>query len=227
MPDSGVEERAPVSTTALSELARDHSSRRRFLKMVGGTGAAGALAIFLAACGDEETGAGGTTTAATTTAADAAGDLDILNYALTLEYLETDFYKKVIASGLFKGAQLDVIKTFGEQEQAHVDVLIATVTKLGGTPAPIPETKFPLENANAVIELAATVENLGAAAYLGEAGKITNKEVLAAALSIHSVEARHAAALNTLLGKSVTPDGAFAKPASRDVVLAAVKPFIV
>ncbi len=99
MPDSGVEERAPVSTTALSELARDHSSRRRFLKMVGGTGAAGALAIFLAACGDEKTGAGGTTTAATTTAADAAGDLEILNYALTLEYLETDFYKKVIASG--------------------------------------------------------------------------------------------------------------------------------
>ena len=226
MPDSGVEERAPVSTTALSELARDHSSRRRFLKMVGGTGAAGALAIFLAACGDEKTGAGGTTTAATTTA-DAAGDLDILNYALTLEYLETDFYKKVIASGLFKGAQLDVIKTFGEQEQAHVDVLIATVKTLGGTPAPIPETKFPLENATSVIELAATVENLGAAAYLGEAGKITNKEVLAAALSIHSVEARHAAALNTLLGKSVTPDGAFAKPASRDQVLAAVKPFIV
>ena len=228
MPDSGVEERAPVSTTALSELARDHSSRRRFLKMVGGTGAAGALAIFLAACGDEKTGAGGTTTAATTTAAaDASGDLDILNYALTLEYLETDFYKKVIASGLFKGAQLDVIKTFGEQEQAHVDVLTATVKKLGGTPAPIPETKFPLENAKSVIELAATVENLGAAAYLGEAGKITNKEVLAAALSIHSVEARHAAALNTLLGKSVTPDGAFAKPASRDQVLAAVKPFIV
>ena len=225
MPDSGVEARAPVSTSALSELARDHSSRRRFLKMVGGTGAAGALAIFLAACGDDETGAGGTTT--TATAADATGDLDILNYALTLEYLETDFYKKVVASGLFKGAQLDVIKTFGEQEQAHVDVLIATVTKLGGTPAPVPETKFPLENAKAVVELAATVENLGAAAYLGEAGKIANKEVLAAALSIHSVEARHAAALNTLLGKSVTPDGAFAKPASRDQVLAAVKPFIV
>ena len=225
MPDSGVEARAPVSTSALSELARDHSSRRRFLKMVGGTGAAGALAIFLAACGDDETGAGGTTT--TATAADATGDLDILNYALTLEYLETDFYKKVVASGLFKGAQLDVIKTFGEQEQAHVDVLIATVTKLGGTPAPVPETKFPLENAKAVVELAATVENLGAAAYLGEAGKIANKEVLAAALSIHSVEARHAAALNTLLGKSVTPDGAFAKPATRDQVLAAVKPFIV
>ena len=228
MPESEVLERRPESTTALHELARDHSSRRRFLKMVGGTGAAGALAIFLAACGDEETGAGDTTTAASTsTAADAAGDLDILNYALTLEYLETDFYKKVIASGLFEGAQLDVIKTFGEQEQAHVDVLTATVKKLGGTPAAIPETTFPLENAKAVVTLAATVENLGAAAYLGEAGKIMNKEVLAAALAIHTVEARHAAALNTLLGKSVTPDGAFAKPATRDVVLAAVKPFIV
>ena len=74
---------------------------------------------------------------------------------------------------------------------------------------------------------AATVENLGAAAYLGQAGSIQNKEVLAAALSIHTVEARHASALNELLGEAVTPDGAFAKPASMDEVLTKVKPFIV
>jgi rubrerythrin len=108
-----------------------------------------------------------------------------------------------------------------------VDALTATVKKLGGTPAAKPKTKFPLDDAKSVLELAATVENLGAAAYLGQAGSIENKEVLAAALSIHSVEARHAAALNTLLGTDVEPDGAFAKPASMDDVLAKVKPFIV
>nr|MBF6619355.1 ferritin-like domain-containing protein [Patulibacter sp.] len=77
------------------------------------------------------------------------------------------------------------------------------------------------------LELAATVENLGAAAYLGKAAEIENEEVLAAALSIHSVEARHASALNVLLGKQATPDGAFAVPADEASVLAAVKPFIV
>jgi len=101
------------------------------------------------------------------------------------------------------------------------------VQKLGGTPAAKPKTKFPLKDANSVLQLAATVENLGAAAYLGQAGNIQSKEVLAAALSIHSVEARHASALNTLLGKDVQPDGAFAKPASMSEVLPKVKPFIV
>ena len=87
----------------------------------------------------------------------------------------------------------------------------------------------------AVLETAATVENLGAAAYLGAAGSITSKEVLAAALSIHSVEARHAAALNQLLGrgfggkgglKGTLPDGAFGKGMDEASVLAAVKPFL-
>ena len=77
-----------------------------------------------------------------------------------------------------------------------------------------------------ILQTAAAVENLGAAAYLGQAGNIMSPEVLAAALSIHSVEGRHAATLNTVLGMSVTPDGAFAKPATMDEVLAKVKPFI-
>ena len=77
-----------------------------------------------------------------------------------------------------------------------------------------------------VLETAATVENLGAAAYLGQAGRIESKDILAAALSIHCVEARHAAALNRLVGKSIVPDGAFAKPASMDEVLPKVKPFL-
>jgi hypothetical protein len=155
------------------------------------------------------------------------GDLSILNYALTLEYVEADFYAKVAASGLFKGAQLQLVKIIGSHEAAHVAALKSTVTKLGGTPAAKPTTRFPLESAQSVLELAATVENLGAAAYLGQAGNIKSPDVLAAALSIHSVEARHASALNTLVGKSPTPEGAFAKGLSKAQVLPKVKPFIV
>jgi hypothetical protein len=95
-----------------------------------------------------------------------------------------------------------------------------------GTPAARPTGKFPLHDAASVAKLAATVENLGAAAYLGQAGNIKSKEILAEALAIHTVEARHAATLNTVLKLSPTPDGAFAKPMSMAEVLAAVKPFI-
>jgi rubrerythrin len=115
-----------------------------------------------------------------------------------------------------------------DNEQEHVDALAATVKNLGGKPER-PQTTFDAVikgGAQKVLETAATVENLGAAAYLGQAGRIQSKEVLAAALSIHTVEARHAAALNTAVGKTIVPDGAFAKPASMEEVLPQVKPFL-
>ena len=155
-----------------------------------------------------------------------AGDIAIVNYALTLEYLETEFYKKVIKSGLFTGATGSLIKTIGAQEQTHVDALKKAAVTLGGTPVAKVVGNFPVTSAAQVAKLAATVENLGAAAYLGQAGSIVNPEILAAALSIHTVEARHAAVLNTLNKLSITPDGAFAKPADMATVLAAVKPFL-
>jgi rubrerythrin len=211
---------------AILRLANDPSSRSRFLKQVGGAGAAGAFAIFLAACGDDNSTTSNSNATDAATAADNKSDLAIVNYALTLEYLETAFYKAVVDSGVLKGAEQDLAKKFGEQEGEHVTALEATAKKLG-TPAMAPETKFPIDSRDQVLKLAATVENLGAAAYLGQAARIKSAEILAAALSIHSVEARHASALNTVLGKSVTPNGAFAVPADMTKVLAAVKPFIV
>jgi rubrerythrin len=131
-----------------------------------------------------------------------------------------------------------IAKKFGSTEQEHVDALVATIKKLGGTPVGAPTSNFQPtfdRGLMATLEAAADVENLGAAAYLGQAGSIKNKEVLAAALAIHSVEARHAAALNTLVGRGfggkgglsgALPDGAFGKPMDMKSVLAAVKPFL-
>lgn len=205
-------------------------TRRKFLAVGGSSTAA---AAFLAACGDDSS----TTTTDTTsmdsgggsgeTAQFGKGDVGILNYALTLEYLETAFYADVAKSGLFKGSDLKTIRKFGQEEAEHVEALKAAVKQMGGKPAAEPKAEFPLENAKAVLELAATVENLGAAAYLGQAANIKSPEVLASALAIHSVEGRHAATLNTLLGESITPDGAFAKPADVKTVLESVEPFLV
>jgi len=230
MPESTKTEQADaVASNAVARVAKDPVSRRKFMTLTGGSAAA---AAFLAACGSD----GGTTTSTMSTATKSAsseteqfgkGDIGILNYALTLEYLETAFYADVIKSGLFKGAELAAIEKFGEEEAEHASALTAAVKSLGGKPAPEPKTEFPLESSKSVLELAGTVENLGAAAYLGQAGNIEGPEVLASALAIHSVEGRHAAALNTLLGTSITPDGAFAKPADAKTVLESVEPFIV
>jgi hypothetical protein len=213
---------------AIARVANDPVSRRKFMALTGGSAVA---AAFLAACGDGDNGATTTTMAGGGDEAAIAefgkGDVGILNYALTLEYLETAFYADVVKSGLFKGADLATIEKFGRSEAEHVEALKGFVKSSGGKPASQPKTEFPLKNAKSVLELAATVENLGAAAYLGQAPNIKSPTVLAAALSIHSVEGRHAAALNALLGKSIVPDGPFAKPADAATVLESVEPFIV
>lgn len=220
------EERAE---SAITRVVSDPVSRRKFMALGGGSAA---MAAFLAACGSNSSSSTSTTTmpaksGASETEQFGKGDLGILNYALTLEYLESAFYADVVKSGLFKGAELATIKKFGSEEAEHVEALTAAVKGAGGKPASEPKTEFPLESAKSVLELAGTVENLGAAAYLGQAPNIESPEVLASALAIHSVEGRHAAALNTLLGESITPDGAFAKPADVKTVLKSVEPFIV
>jgi rubrerythrin len=218
-------------TGALHELAEDPGDRKRFLRMMGGAGAASAFAIFVAACGNDDksssSGAAGSTK--TDSASSTKGDLAIVQYALTLEHIETDFYNAVIDSGVVKDRALgEIAKMIRDNEQEHVDALTGTVKQLGGTPKR-PRTNFDSVLAGGekmVLETAATVENLGAAAYLGQAGRIKSKDVLAAALAIHTVEGRHAAALNSVVGKTIVPDGAFAKPASMAEVLPKVKPFL-
>ncbi|MDQ3723459.1 MAG: ferritin-like domain-containing protein [Actinomycetota bacterium] len=232
----------PVTDSALRELADDPSSRKRFFKMLGGAGAVSAFSIALAACGDDDDKASSSKPAPAAKSPDDSNksDLEILNYALTLEFLEADFYAKVIDSGLVKDPKVvSIAKKFGSTEQEHVDALTATIKKLGGKPVAAPKANFQPtfdKGLMATLEAAADVENLGAAAYLGQAGNIKSKEVLAAALAIHTVEARHAAALNTLVGrgfgdgkgglKGALPDGAFAKPMDMKAVLAAVQPFL-
>jgi rubrerythrin len=223
----------PIETTsAMEALVRDPASRRRFLKGLGGAGAAASFGLFLAACGEEkkEVTPGGSnprTGAGLGTDRYGKGDVGIAIYALILEYIETDFYAKAIATGKLSGRVLEVAKRFGDQESQHVEALEAAVTQLGGKPPERPKTKFNLTTTEEILQQAVTFENLGAAAYLGQADKIKSKDLLGAALSIHSVEARHAAALSVAAGLDPSPEGAFGQPQTAFNVIIAIQPNLV
>ena len=125
-----------MRNVSIEELASDPSSRKRFLKMMGGAGAASAFAVFLAACGDDDdASSSGNAMAEQEMQAAGRRDLEIVQYALTLEHLETDFYNAVIDSGVVTNRKLaETAKLIRDAEQAHVDTLTGVVKDLGGTP---------------------------------------------------------------------------------------------
>ena len=155
-------------------------------------------------------------------------DVDLLNYALTLEYLEAEMYRKAVASGKLTGEALKLIQEFGGHEQAHVDALNATIPKLGGTPVKARQSyNLPAFNDQAsIMAFISKIEDTGVGAYLGQVGSITSPDVLGAAASIFAVEALHTAAIRTFLGTDANPNGAFEKPLTADQVLAAAGPLL-
>jgi rubrerythrin len=157
--------------------------------------------------------------------AQGGGDVDILNFALTLEYLEAAFYADGLKRAKLTGEAKKQAKTFGDQEQEHVDALTATIKKLGGKPVAAPKVEFPFTDQKSFLKLAQVFEDTGVSAYNGAAPMIKSKEVLAAAGSIVQVEARHAGAIRLLIGENPAP-AAFDPTLSMDQVLKAVKPFI-
>jgi rubrerythrin len=210
-------------TSALDQLADDPSSRKRFLRMAGGTAVAAGLSAALAACGGSKKNS---TPALGPLAQYGEGDVGVLNFALTLEHMETAFYAAALKTGLLTGKNAAHFKQFGAEEAEHVIVLTSAVNKLGGTPAQPLKTTFPLDTEQTILSTASTLENVGAGAYLGQLERIQSREVLATALSIHTVEGRHAAILNEALGHSPTPNGPFATPISASDVQGQIQTFI-
>jgi hypothetical protein len=214
-----IETDEPRPAGALEELAEDASSRKRFLKAVGGGGAASAFALFLAACGQKKTkltpgGSNPNTGAGTGTDQYGPGDLGIARFAITVEYLEVAFYNAATKSGKLSGKTGDTLKRFGQQENQHVQALTAAIGKLGGKPPLRPKVQsFPVASQSSILKFALSLESLGAAALLGQIDRIQSKELLATAVSMHSVEGRHAGAIAELLGQNPAPQGAFAQPA--------------
>ncbi|MCB0862152.1 MAG: ferritin-like domain-containing protein [Solirubrobacterales bacterium] len=153
------------------------------------------------------------------------GDIEILNYALTLEYLESAFYAEALKKAGLSGSLKELVTTISTDEDAHVKAITQTIKDLGGKPVKAPKVEFPYSDTAGFTALAETIENVGVSAYNGAAPMISSKEVLEAAGSIVQVEARHAAAIALQNGNQPAPD-AFDKPMTQAQVLKAVQPFI-
>jgi len=164
------------------------------------------------------------------TAFAATGPIDrsILNFALTLEYLEAAFYEQANKEvSDLSGQAKSISQVLEKDEKAHVDALTKTIQDLGGTPVKAPGVDFgnSFANQKSYLKLAQTFEETGVSAYNGAGPSIKSKEVLAAAGSIVQIEARHAAAIRTLRGQTAAPT-AFDKALDKQQVLTAVKPFV-
>lgn len=197
--------------------------RRNFLRWaglvgVGATFAAGSVASASAASAAERE----------TPFAASKGDLGILNYALTLEYLESTFYNMGVDAGVLKGRDAALVAPIKNHEAMHVAALQNTIKQGGGTPVAKPKIHFPtgtFSTADKFLGTAVQFEELGVVAYHGQVTLIQSVAYLAAAASIAGVESRHAAILEMLThGKPIPNPIEMHEPMS--YVLPKVKPYL-
>lgn len=229
---------SPEFDSVIRRIQQQLTSRRGFLagSTVAGVGALG-LTSGLAGAEDHE-GDGSPFSQDGT-------DVDVLNYALTLEHLEDAFYRDATLSretvtssdalqGFneeFRDQVYDNIVVIGEHESTHVDVLIQVIETLGGEPVQAAEYDFgvPRDADTGPEEYLATaqaLENTGVMAYAGALNLIESPDLQTAAATIATVEARHAAYLNLLNGGMPFPD-AFDEAKSMEEVLEIAGQFIV
>jgi hypothetical protein len=153
-------------------------------------------------------------------AATSKGDIAILNYALTLEYLEAAFYTEAEEMGALSGELALFAQVVGQHERDHVKALKAV---LGRKAVKKPKFNFrgTTEDAEKFAATAQVLEDTGVAAYKGQAPKLKSDALLEAALAIHAVEARHAGWIRDINGAPPAP-AAFDAPKTKGQVLAAV-----
>ena len=216
-----------INVPSVEEFARPRT-RMDFLKALAAAsvGAVAGSAVLAGSANAQTYGGGG---AAAAPAAPAGGDLEIANFALTLEYLEAEFYDRALASGVLSGEALPAVENLFAHESAHVDALIGLITENGGTPVAKPTFTFPSDafsSQESILNLAFTFEPVGVGAYLGAGTMIQAAPVLAAAASIAGVEGEHVVTVGNLIGVVPPANTAFPEALTQDQVLAAVAPFL-
>src|SRR4028119_777593 len=159
-------EKHTINVPSVEAFARPQS-RRDFFKALAAAGVGAAAGSVLLS----------------RTASAQSTDVDIANFALTLEYLEAEFYGLALDAGVLSGDALAVVENLFDHESPHVDAIIGLLEGAGATPVAKPEFVFPdsaFASQAAVLETAATLEPVGVGAYLGAAPLIESPDILAA-----------------------------------------------
>jgi hypothetical protein len=154
------------------------------------------------------------------------GDVGIANFLLILQRAEQDVYRRALASAALSGRTRRLFDGFAAQEDEHVRRLERTIAQLGTHTVRRPRTSLPLTSEAAFVQFAGTLEGVIASACLGQLPAIDTPLLKETVLAIHSVDARHAAALALLAGLDAAPDGALAQPAGAAAVLAKLRPVL-
>lgn len=149
--------------------------------------------------------------------AQSKGDVAILNYALGLEYLQAAFYTEAERRRALRGESRKAARVIGAVERAHVKALRGALGS-AALKRPFFDFQGTTEDPDAFLRTAVAFEDLGTAAYKGQAPLIESPQVLAAAVAIHSVEARHAAWIRYLVG-SLPANAAFDEPKTKKETL--------
>lgn len=201
--------------------AQQTRSRAHFLRRAGVVGAAGIVGLLATAHNPLHADS-----VEAQQALAGLSDLDILNFALSLEHLEAEFYREALASGKVLGKAGAILEEIYGHEVSHVVVLTSAITLAGGMPvAKQSHYNFgDMSTQASILATAETLEMTGVGAYTGAAPLIKNKKaVLALAASIEQVEARHYAAIRYVRNEVPAPS-AFGPSLSVAQVQAATKP---
>ena len=155
-------------------------------------------------------------------------DIAILNFALTLEYLESTFYAIAVGKGDFSPRVERLARVIRDHEITHVEALLPTIRSLGGKPVKKPRFNFPpalFADETAFLQTAMALEDTGVGAYNGAGPALTLKPVKEAAAAIVAVEAMHAAWVRGVAGTAPAP-ASFDDLLTTNQVLAAAGPFL-
>ena len=164
-------------------------------------------------------------------------DLEIVRFLLGIEDVESAFWREAEARGALASVGAgDIAGEVARNEREHVTVLERWARRFGGDRPRPPATAIDeiiAAGPQEVLSAGATLENLSAAAYLGQINRIQDRNLLASMLAIHTVEGRQAAAINRLAGRGFSlgtgqlegalPDGAFAEPMEMRAVRGALR----
>lgn len=245
--DISSDDSVPSSFEAVTQAAKERGLSRRKLISTAAAGV-GAMAFAGNASASKmvqgDNGGDDDGNSNSNNKSDGPSNVDVLNYALTLEHLENEFYKQGLndfsASELRsaealcqrnQGTNEDVpqrIQSIQQHEQAHVDTITEVINKLGGDPVGAACYEFGYGTPSEFLQLGAVFENTGVSAYNGAIHFFNNDKLATAGATIATVEGRHASYLNEIL---VGGDGpfprAFDQAKSMDEIKQAVSQFIV